>query len=126
MIDTFAASERAWTIRDIITHNFIGGRGPVVIGSPAEVADELQSWIAETDLDGFNLSYAITPGGYRDFADLVVPELQRRGVYKTDYAPGTLREKTFGAGHARLPDTHPAARFRFDAAASRAQALASV
>lgn len=124
MIDSFAAAERVWTIRDIISHNFIGGRGPVVVGSPADVADQLQAWIAETDLDGFNLSYAITPGGYRDFADLIVPELQRRGVYKTDYAPGTLREKVFGAGQARLPTTHPAARFRPPGAAPR-QALAS-
>jgi FMN-dependent oxidoreductase (nitrilotriacetate monooxygenase family) len=112
MVDSFSSGERVWTIRDIIGHNFIGGRGPVVIGSPTEVADQLQAWIAETDIDGFNLSYAITPDGYHDFIDLVVPELQRRGVYKTEYAPGTLREKIFGAGQARLPATHPAARFR--------------
>jgi long-chain alkane monooxygenase len=44
---------------------------------------------------------------------LVVPELQRRGVYKRDYAPGTLREKLYGAGRARLPHNHPAAVHRF-------------
>ena len=125
MIDSFSGTERIWTIRDIIEHNFIGGRGPVVIGSPSEVADQLQAWVAETGIDGFNLSYAITPGGYRDFADLVVPELQRRGVYKTDYVPGTLREKIFGAGQARLPTTHPAARFRSGAVLPQQQALAS-
>src|SRR5271165_2530018 len=43
--------------------------------------------------------------------DLVVPELQKRGRYKRDYAPGTLREKFYRAG-ARLPDTHPGARHR--------------
>ncbi|MCC8978154.1 LLM class flavin-dependent oxidoreductase [Bradyrhizobium acaciae] len=115
MIDSFSRSERPWTIREIIEHNGIGGRGPVIVGSPAEVADELQSWIRETDIDGFNLSYAVTPGGYRDFAELVVPELQRRGVYKTEYAPGTLREKVFGTGRARLPSSHPAAGFRLSA-----------
>jgi long-chain alkane monooxygenase len=112
MIDSFSRIERPWTIREIIEHNGIGGRGPVIIGSPSEVADQLQAWLDETDIDGFNFSYAVTPGGYKDFADLVVPELQRRGVYKTDYAPGTLREKTFGPGQARLPASHPAARFR--------------
>jgi FMN-dependent oxidoreductase (nitrilotriacetate monooxygenase family) len=116
MIDSFSRSERPWTIREIIEHNGIGGRGPVIVGSPAEVADELQAWVNETDIDGFNLSYAVTPGGYRDFAELVVPELQRRGVYKTEYAPGTLREKVFGTGRARLPSSHPAARFRPSAA----------
>ncbi|MDH2384343.1 LLM class flavin-dependent oxidoreductase [Bradyrhizobium sp. CER78] len=116
MIDSFSRSERPWTIREIIEHNGIGGRGPVIVGSPAEVADELQAWVGETGIDGFNLSYAVTPGGYQDFAELVVPELQRRGVYKTEYAPGTLREKVFGTGRARLPLSHPAASFRPSAA----------
>jgi long-chain alkane monooxygenase len=51
---------------------------------------------------------------HETFSDIVahlVPELQRRGVYKRDYAPGTLREKLFG-GEARLPETHVGARYR--------------
>ena len=54
----------------------------------------------------------VTPETFVDFVDLVVPELQARGVYKTAYAPGTLREKLYGPGRARLPDSHPAARVR--------------
>jgi alkanesulfonate monooxygenase len=54
----------------------------------------------------------VTPQTFTDIVDLVVPELQRRGVYKLDYAPGTLREKLFGAGKARLPADHPAAAVR--------------
>jgi alkanesulfonate monooxygenase len=84
----------------------------VVVGSPVEVADALQSWVADTGVDGFNLAYAVTPETFSDFVDLVVPELQSRGVYKRDYAPGTLREKLYGPGRARLPANHPAARFR--------------
>ncbi len=72
----------------------------------------MQDWVAQTDVDGFNLAYAVTPETFADFVELVVPELQRRGVYKTEYAPGTLREKLYGAGRARLPTTHPAARVR--------------
>jgi alkanesulfonate monooxygenase len=83
-----------------------------VVGSFTEVADELQAWIAETDIDGFNLAYAVTPETFTDFVDLVVPELQRRRVYKRDYGAGTLREKLFGPGRARLPSNHPAARVR--------------
>ena len=66
----------------------------------------------ETGIDGFNLAYAVTPETFVDFVDLIVPELQARGVYKTTYAPGTLREKLYGAGRARLPASHPAAKVR--------------
>ncbi|WP_430539930.1 hypothetical protein [Pseudomonas arsenicoxydans] len=54
-----------------------------------------------------------------DVVALLVPELQKRGVYKTEYAPGTLREKLFGDG-ARLPESHPGAGYR-DLAALRQQ-----
>jgi hypothetical protein len=62
----------------------------------------MQTWMAETDIDGFNLAYAVTPETFADIVDLVVPELQRRGVYKLDYMPGSLREKLFGPGQARF------------------------
>jgi FMN-dependent oxidoreductase (nitrilotriacetate monooxygenase family) len=113
MIESFTTADpdRVWTLRDLIAHNGIGGRGPVVVGSPKQVADELQAWVADTDVDGFNLSYAVTPESYSDFAAFVVPELQKRGAYKTSYPPGTLREKLSG-GDRLLPASHPAARFR--------------
>jgi FMN-dependent oxidoreductase (nitrilotriacetate monooxygenase family) len=113
-LEAFTISDpgRAWTVREIARHAAIGGRGPVVVGSPEEVADELIDWVEETGVDGFNLAYAVTPETFTDFVDLVVPELQRRGRYKLDYAPGTLREKLYGRGRARLGADHPAARFR--------------
>jgi hypothetical protein len=76
------------------------------------VADELQSWVEETGVDGFNISRVVTPETLEDFVDLVVPILQERGIYKRDYAEGTLREKLFGQGQALLPDTHPGASYR--------------
>ena len=97
-------------MREIAKHAAVGGRGPVVIGSPEEVAEELIAWVEDTDVDGFNLAYAVMPETFVDFVDLVVPELQRRGCYKRDYAPGTLREKLYGQGHARLGADHPAVR----------------
>lgn len=108
---TTADPDREWTVREIAKHAAIGGRGPVVIGSGEEVADELRAWVEETGIDGFNLAYALTPGTFVDVADLVVPELQARGLYKHEYAPGTFREKLFGRG-ARLPASHPAAAVR--------------
>ncbi len=86
----------------------LGGGGPVLVGSPATVADELQAWAEEADLDGFNLAYAVMPESFTDVVDLLVPELQRRGAFKKDYASGTYREKLFGRG-ARLEENHPAA-----------------
>jgi long-chain alkane monooxygenase len=57
------------------------------------------------------LSELTTHESFRDFADPVVPELQRRGVYKKEYCPGTLREKLCGRG-AHLPEEHRGAFFR--------------
>jgi alkanesulfonate monooxygenase len=109
---TTADPDRIWTVSEIARHAAIGGRGPVLVGSYAQVADAMQDWVAQTGIDGFNLAYAVTPETFTDIVDLVVPELQTRGVYKHDYAPGTLREKLYGPGRARLPASHPAARTR--------------
>ena len=99
---TIADLDRVWTVREIAKHAAIGGRGPVVVGLPEEVAEELIAWVDDTDVDGFNLAYAVMPETFADFVDLVVPELQKRGCYKQDYAPGTLPEKLYGQGRARL------------------------
>jgi FMN-dependent oxidoreductase (nitrilotriacetate monooxygenase family) len=109
---TVADPRRVWTVREIAEFVGIGGMGAIVVGSPASVADQFESWINETDLDGFNLAYAVTPESFSDFVELVVPELQRRGIYKREYREGTLREKLYGPGRARLPENHPAARYR--------------
>ena len=106
---------RVWRVRDIAAWGGIGGLGPRAVGSPAEVADTMQEWIHETDIDGFNLPYAITPGSFEDVVEFLVPELQRRGAYKTQYTPGTLRNKIFGTGD-YLPKSHRGSRYRYDAA----------
>ncbi|MGH8335320.1 MAG: LLM class flavin-dependent oxidoreductase, partial [Gammaproteobacteria bacterium] len=109
---TVADPNRVWTVREIAEFVGIGGMGAIVVGSPQTVADQLQSWVEETNIDGFNLAYAVTPESFADFVELIVPELQRRGVYKREYQRGTLREKLFGPGQARLPENHPAAAYR--------------
>jgi long-chain alkane monooxygenase len=100
-----------WTLRDFVDAHAIDAEGGFSVGSPQQVADDLQSWVEETDVDGFNLTNVITPGSFSDFIEHVVPELQRRGVYKTSYEQGTLRHKLFGRG-ARLPESHRGARYR--------------
>ncbi len=110
---TRADPSRAWTVGEVAEHVAIGGIGPVLSGSPARVADAMEAWVDETGIDGFNLAFAVRPETMRAVVDLLVPELQRRGRYRTAYPAGTLREKLFGAGNARLAAPHPAAGFRF-------------
>ncbi|MFC0666516.1 LLM class flavin-dependent oxidoreductase [Azotobacter chroococcum] len=108
---TFTAAGSGWTRRKLLEQHALGGRYPTIVGSPQQVADALANWIEQTDLDGFNLTRTVTPESYADFIDLVVPELQNRGLYKTAYAAGSLREKLFAAGP-RLPASHPGAAWR--------------
>lgn len=100
-----------WTRRKLLDQHALGGRYITVVGSAEQVADELESWIAETGLDGFNLTRIVTPESYVDFIDLVIPELQRRGSYKTAYDTGSLREKLFHR-EAHLPEQHTGSAFR--------------
>ena len=100
-----------WTVRDIARRGAIGGLGPLVVGSGAEVADHLQEWVADTDVDGFNLAYAITPGTFEDVVTHVIPELRRRGAYPDAYVEGSLRNKLHGRGD-RLPPEHRGDRYR--------------
>ena len=101
-----------WTIRQLAEWVGVGGFGPITVGSPTEVADKLIEWVEDTDVDGFNLAYAITPGTFEDIVEFIVPELQARGAYQNDYTEGTLRNKLFGAGD-RVKDSHRAANYRF-------------
>jgi FMN-dependent oxidoreductase (nitrilotriacetate monooxygenase family) len=108
---TRADPGRTWTVREVGQHVALGGIGPLVVGTPSQVADALEAWVDETDVDGFNLAFTIMPGTFADIVEHLVPELQRRGRYKADYREGTLRHKLFGNG-ARLVAPHPAVRER--------------
>ena len=80
------------TVRDFI---HFSGRGRVhnpIVGGPKEVADQLEQWFAAPACDGFVLSATHVPGAYEDFVRFVVPELQRRGLFRKEFAGATLRE----------------------------------
>ncbi len=113
-VEGFSKSDpdRVWTLREIAEFLGIGGFAPILVGSPQTIATELESWMNEAGVDGFNLVYSVSPGDMIDFVDLVVPELQARGLYPMKYDSGTFREKLFGAGRSKLPDDHPGARHR--------------
>jgi len=106
------------TVGELAEFLAVGGAAPVLAGSPATIADELERWVDETGLDGANLAYTVLPECFDEFVALVVPELQRRGRYKTAYREGTLREKLFGRG-ARLEPPHPSAKARRPVSSSR-------
>ncbi len=112
-VDAFTAADpsRTWTTAEIADYCALGGDGPLLVGSPQTVADALQAWVEETDVDGFNLSSIVAPETFVDIVDLLVPELQARGLFKRDYEAGSLRHKLFGQGD-RLAEPHPAARLR--------------
>jgi hypothetical protein len=85
----------------------------VLAGDPAQVADQLEAWLDETGIDGFNLAFALPHEDMRSVVELIVPELQRRGRYRLDAGGATLHERLLGAGP-RLEDSHPGRQVRID------------
>jgi FMN-dependent oxidoreductase (nitrilotriacetate monooxygenase family) len=95
-----------WTVREAAQFIGLGGRGPILVGSAEQVANQLEGWMDATGIDGFNLAFAVSHESMREVVELVVPELQKRGRYRTEYEGGTLRHQLHGKG-ARLPQDHP-------------------
>jgi len=114
LLDIFTKNDpdKEWTPREIAKYMGIGGTAPVIVGGPGKVADELESWVNETGIDGFNLAHAVQFQDVKDFIDFVVPELQKRGAMRTSYEENTLRERLFGSGNGRLQNDHPGAAYR--------------
>ena len=98
-------------MRDLAEFVAIGGRGPVIVGSPATVADELERWMEEADIDGFNISAAVRPADLERFGQYVTPELRRRGVLAEPEPGRTIREQITGQGP-WLADGHQGASHR--------------
>jgi long-chain alkane monooxygenase len=101
-----AVTDREPVVRDI---GKLTGRSSRVSGTPEQIADHLAAWQG-IGVDGINLVNSTIPGSYTEFIEHVMPVLQARGLARTEYAPGTLRQKVFGRDS--LPGTHPAARWR--------------
>jgi FMN-dependent oxidoreductase (nitrilotriacetate monooxygenase family) len=97
-----ASPERAWTVGDLRQFVALGARPHrrnALVGTPVQVADRMEEWMA-AGIDGFNLLPCPPTSGIEGICDLLVPELQRRGVFRRVYDPTelTLRERYFGAG----------------------------
>ncbi|MGW3470760.1 LLM class flavin-dependent oxidoreductase [Saccharopolyspora sp. NPDC000995] len=85
-----------------------GGGHRIIVGTPEQIADDVETWFRAGAADGFNVMPDVLPSGFDDFADHVIPELQRRGLFRTEYDGTTLREH-LGLG---LPAVPAAARER--------------
>lgn len=79
------------TVRQLALRAAVG-RVNMVRGSPQQIADYMQHWFEQEACDGFNIMPPYLPGSFVDFTDLVVPELQRRGLFRTEYEGRTLRD----------------------------------
>lgn len=97
---------RDWSVREAAQFIGLGGRGPIIVGDPAQVADQLEAWMDGTGIDGFNLAYALPLEDMALVVEHIVPELTRRGRYRAAPPDGTLRAQLLGQGP-RLADTHP-------------------
>ena len=113
LVDMFTRLDATttWTPRAIGQFVAIGGGGPVLVGSPATVVDQLVRWQRVADLDGFNVADPLPGVTLDDFAALIVPELRRRGLVDPPGAPRSFREVLTGAGP-RVAADHPAASAR--------------
>jgi alkanesulfonate monooxygenase SsuD/methylene tetrahydromethanopterin reductase-like flavin-dependent oxidoreductase (luciferase family) len=79
------------TVREFVQYSHRGRPDDAIVGGPREVADRLEEMFVERVCDGFVVAATYVPGGYADFVEFVVPELQRRGLYHKDYSGVTLR-----------------------------------
>jgi FMN-dependent oxidoreductase (nitrilotriacetate monooxygenase family) len=88
-----AFAEEKLTIREVARRLSNAGTAPMMAGTPKDIADQMEAWYTAGAADGFNLMFPILPDDWVNFADDVAPELQRRGITRKEYAPGTLRDR---------------------------------
>jgi hypothetical protein len=75
-----------------VYEHIAGARGHrEIVGTPGQIADQLEEWFLNEGADGFNIMPPTFPEGFRDIVELVIPELQRRGLFRTEYESTTLR-----------------------------------
>lgn len=120
LLDAFTTTSEdipRWTPRVVAEKAAIGGLAHVAVGSPQTVADDMERWVRDGDLDGFNIGYVTTPGTFEDVVELLIPELRRRGLYADPKLEGeglTARERVYGKGQSGLRDDHPGSRYKYN------------
>jgi alkanesulfonate monooxygenase SsuD/methylene tetrahydromethanopterin reductase-like flavin-dependent oxidoreductase (luciferase family) len=87
-----AGRTHGYTVRQLIRELAGGGGHRVIVGTPEQIADDIERWFKAGAVDGFNLMPDALPHGLQDFVDGVVPILQKRGIFRTEYEGRTLRD----------------------------------
>lgn len=87
------ARENNWTLRQIARHTAAGTGHRILVGTAQYMADEMEKWLKEEAADGFNVVCNHYPKPFEDFCQQVVPELQKRGIFRTEYEGNTLRDR---------------------------------
>ena len=101
-----------WTKRRVLQELAINGAHGRAVGGPETVADIMETWVREAGVNGFNLSYATTPGTFEDLIKYLWPELKKRGVLQEEYAGQTMREAYLQDEKGpRVREGHPAKEF---------------
>ena len=93
LVQLKAFATKGMTIRDVARVLATAGAAPVFAGTPKDIADQMEAWFTGGAGDGFNLMFPVLPDDWMQFAERVVPELQRRGIARKDYGQGTLRDR---------------------------------
>lgn len=80
------------TVRELLGYLNAGGGHHTLIGTPEEIVDQMEVWLEAGVADGFNLMPPTLPGSLEDFVELIVPEMQKRGIFREKYEGHTFRE----------------------------------
>ncbi|CAN9215972.1 unnamed protein product [Alternaria alternata] len=104
-----SVKDRKATVKDMVGSSTKGFR---IVGTPAMVADRFQEFV-DVGITGFNILSMTLPSTVEDFCKLVVPELKKRGMMRTEYAAGTMREKMFPGRGPEINERHPAFKYRY-------------
>ncbi|KAJ5377653.1 xenobiotic compound monooxygenase DszA family [Penicillium cataractarum] len=104
-----------WTKKRIVEYISVGGLQAKVVGSPTTAADELERWVEVSGVDGFNLAHIANPGTFEDIIEFLLPELRRRGRFRSgvEHEGATAREVFIGSQ--RLPQDHPGSKYKWKA-----------
>jgi len=112
VIAALVAREKISTLRQLIGRMSLGRAHHVVIGTPEQVADDIEQWFEGRAADGFNLMPATLPAGLDDFVEQAVPDLQRRGLFRSEFTTGTTLRDHYGLMRPQAHSARPVGRRR--------------
>jgi FMN-dependent oxidoreductase (nitrilotriacetate monooxygenase family) len=105
----------SWTKARIVEFLSVGGLGAKIVGNPTTVADELERWLDVAGVDGFNLAHITNPGSFEDIIQYLLPELRRRGLFRTEVEKEGATAREVFIGSRRLPEDHPGSKYKWRA-----------